>query len=158
MLGPDPGQRGWSFSTYEPPLGDVGTGAFADIVFRTQQTVQPALSTRREILVRPREPKEPPPPILYLNFASLLVDAYRYLGGEKLFQHLDAVGGDYESLDQRIAGVEATLHALLPPTALLGQSRRSGPVDEPALRQPEEVPPADDLIHAENMALAEDIE
>ena len=121
-----------------------------NIVFRTHQAVQPGLSTRREILVRPQEPTEPTATAPYLDFARLLVDAYQYMGGEKLSRHIDAVGGDYSSVDKRIEGVLATLYAALPAAALSVRSPRHGP----AATEPEEVPPAEALAPAANTALA----
>ena len=157
LLGSDLGMRDWSFSTFEPPLGDVDTGALPDIVFRTQQTVRPALSMRREILVRPQEPTEPRASIQHQDFARLLVDAYHYMGGNHLGQHLDAVGGDYPSVDTRIEGVQATLCEVLPAEALSLPSQQYVKVAGPELPEPEELLLAEDLAPAQDAASASDI-
>ena len=139
LLGSGMGRRGWSFSTFEPPLGNVDTGALPDIVFRRAQPVQPALNTRRETLVRPEAPAEPRSTILYQEFAWLLVDAYKHLGGENLGRHLDAVAGDYQTVEGRVAGVQDTLYAALPPAALSAPPhQRYVAAADPAITAPEE--------------------
>ena len=144
LLGSDLGRRDWSFSTFEPPLGDVDTGALPDIVFRTQQAVRPGLSMRKEILVRPQEPTEPRSHIRYQDFARLLVDAYEYLGGDRLGRHIDAVGAEYPSVDTRVEGVQATLSGVVPAEALSVASQQYVKVGGPASPEPEEHPFAED--------------
>ena len=154
LLGSDLGRRDWSFATFEPPQGDVDTGALPDIVFRLQQPVQPALSMRREILVRPQEPIEPPASIQYQDFARLLVDAYQYLGGEHLGRHIDAVGGEYPSVDTRVAVVQETLRDVLPAEALSVASQQYVTVTGPAWPEDEGVPLADDLAPVQDAVLS----
>jgi hypothetical protein len=154
LLGSDFGRRDWSFATYEPPQGDVDTGALPDIVFRLQQPVQPALSMRREILVRPQEPTEPPASIQYQDFARLLVDAYQHMGGDDLGRHIDVVGGEYPSLDTRIAGVQETLCNVLPAEALSVASQQYVNVTGP---EGERFPLAEDLAPAQDAVLSESI-
>jgi hypothetical protein len=154
LLGHDSGRRGWSFSTYEPPLGDVDTGALADIVFRTQQAVQSALNTRKEIVVRPRDLAGRPATLLYQDVAKLLVTAYEHLGGEKIGQHLDAVRGGYGSVSKRIEGVQATLHAALPASALSVQGRQSARTAHQAPRQTREALPSEGPAPADDEAAA----
>jgi hypothetical protein len=157
LLGRDSGRRGWSFSTYEPPLGDMDTGALADIVFRAQQAVQLALSTRRELLVRPQEPIEPPATIRYQDFAGLLVDAYRYMGGEELARHLDAVGNGGRSVDERIEDARAMLCSVLPAAAVSvpRAAENSAPAESPVYAE-SAAPAEDDGASAESAAPAED--
>ena len=152
LLGSDFGRRDWSFATYEPPQGDVDTGALPDIVFRLQQPVQPALSMRREILVRPQEPTEPPASIQYQDFARLLVDAYQHMGGDDLGRHIHLVGGEYPSLDTRITGVQETLCNVLPAEALSVASQQYVNVTGPALPEGEGLPLAEDLAPAQDAA------
>ena len=158
LLGRDSGRRGWSFSTYEPPLGDLDTGALADIVFRTYQAVQPGLSTRREVLVRPHEPIEPSAAVTYQGFATLLVDAYRYLGGEELSRQLDAVGAEYPSADKRIEGMQTMLWAALPAAALSAPSPQYMPIAESMLSERLDGPPSDaDLAPVENRVSGKEV-
>jgi CHAT domain len=117
LLGIGTGRRGWSFSTYEPPMGEMDPRGLADIVFRTHHAAQrPPQVVRREIRVRPRDPVEPPAS-MYQDFARVLVAAYQYLGGTTLSRYLDAIGGDYQSVDKRIAAMHVTLVAALPAEA-----------------------------------------
>jgi hypothetical protein len=136
LIGDEVGRRGWSFSTYEPPLGDVDTGALADIVFRIHQVVPPGLSNRREILVRPQTPSDPSA-IAYQDFARLLIDAYQHMGGEKLGRHLEAVAGEHRSVDKRIEGVRARLYGTLPSAAPSVIDRQYMPVAGSALPETE---------------------
>jgi hypothetical protein len=154
LLGPDGGRRSWSFSTYEPPLGDVDTGALADIVFRAQKAAQLALSMRREILVRPQEPIEPPATILYQEFAGLLVDAYQDLGGEELGRRLGAAGGGYRSVNERIEDARVILGASRPTAAAPVPGDRSVRPAVPPWTQQERIAPAEDSIAAQNVASA----
>jgi hypothetical protein len=146
LLGSGAGRRGWSFSTYEPPLGQVDVGSLADIVFRAPQAASPGGMKREEILVRPHEPAGPSAAIRHQDFARLLVDAYRHLGGEKLVQHLDAVGGDYASIDKRIEAVQATLYSVLPATA----------ISAPPRRPPREIPSPGPRDQAEDIGWPDD--
>jgi hypothetical protein len=150
LLGDDSGGRGWSFSTFEPPLGEVTTEALADIVFRIHHAVQPAMSMRQEIVVRPHEPKERPISIRCRDFARLLVDAYRHMGGDKLAWHLDTVGGEYESVDERIERVRETLHRVLPVTAVSAPRPRQAPAGGPPPAEPAPAPPASGLAPTGN--------
>jgi hypothetical protein len=146
LLGRDSGTRGWSFSTYELPLGDMDTGALADIVFRAQQTVQPSLNTRREIVVRPLDPAAPPTH-MHQGFAKLLVAAYQHMGGENLSQYLAAISDDYGAVDKRIEGVRASLLAALPAAALPaagGFAAQPAPPDEG-----QAAAPSGDAVHTD---------
>ena len=126
------GRRGWSFSTYEPPLGDGDTALLPDIVFRSQPFGRgmPPLGTRREIRVRPYDPGKRPAVSLEQDFAVLLVDAYRYLGGERLARYLQEVG-NLKSVTERIDNVLAALYAVLPAHALSVPRLRYEPVGGP---------------------------
>jgi hypothetical protein len=138
------GQRKWSFSTFEQPLGKTDTSALADIVFRAQKVAHNPSSTRPEIVVRPLDGSDLPDRIRYREFAGLLVDAYRYLGADKLAEHLDAVSGTHESLEERIAVAGNALSGILPREAVSEWLRQppatewwSGTMDdEPGYEQP----------------------
>jgi hypothetical protein len=151
LLGHDSGARGWSFSTYELPQGDVDIGGLADIVFRTQQQVQPGLTTRREIVVRPHEPMEPPAN-RYQEFGKLLVVAYQHLGGDNLGQCLDAARCDYGSVDKRIEAARSMLIAALPPPPGSVARRRHARPAQPEPREPQEVPSSEGTAHVADEA------
>ena len=132
----------WAIWTREP---------WRSIVFRTSQAMQPGLSTRREVLVRPAQTIEPSAAAPYQAFATLLVDAYRYLGGRELTRHLEAVGAEYPSADKRIEGMQAMLWDALPAVALSAPSPQYMPVAESMLREPVDGPPSDaNLTPVEN--------
>jgi hypothetical protein len=113
LLGADRGQRGWSFSTFEPPLGNRTTSALADIVFRIDQAAEQGMSTRYELAVRPMRPDGSTAPEAVQEFGRLLVVAYQRLGGDALGEHIEAVGGDYASLRDRCEGIAKTLRSVL---------------------------------------------
>jgi hypothetical protein len=75
--------RGWSFSTFELPLGDVDPATLPDILFRQAQDAPGAAPARPrpEVKIRPLDPAA-----LTDNteMAAWLVDEYRELGGDEL--------------------------------------------------------------------------
>src|SRR5260370_27115451 len=107
------GKGAWSFSTFEPPLGDKDTRGLADIVFRTKQVTQQARNVRREITVRPHDPSEPVDPTSCNVLAAALVRTFQGLGGEELVRHLETIASKHQSLDQRIQTAYETLHSRL---------------------------------------------
>ena len=136
----NPGSRGWSFSTFELPLGDTDTRGLPDIVFRTHGTSQRPSNMRPEIVVRPLDASDLPDKIRHQEFAELLVAAYRQLGGERLGQCLAAVTA-LPSLERRIQQAEDTLYEVLPAEALSAARQRHVPVTgssmtEPAMTEP----------------------
>ena len=147
LLDDNPGSRGWSFSTFELPLGDTDTRGLPDIVFRAHGRSQRPSNMRPEIVVRPLDASDLPDKIRHRQFAELLVAAYRQLGGERLSQCLAAVS-ELPSLEQRIAQAEDTLYDVLPAEALSAARQRRVPVTDSPLTEPamtEPAAPVDDV-------------
>jgi hypothetical protein len=73
--------RGWSFSTFEPPRGDLGHALLPDILFLQAQDARPtglaARTTREEIESRPLGPSGPNDEGLHARLADWLVAEYR---------------------------------------------------------------------------------
>ncbi len=140
LLSGHPGSRGWSFSTFELPLGDMDTRGLPDIVFRAHGSSQRPSNMRPEIVVRPFDASDLPDEIRHQEFAELLVAAYRQLGGERLGQCLAAIS-ELPSLEQRIEQAEEMLYEVLPAEALSAARQRHVPVvdasvTEPAMMEP----------------------
>ncbi len=83
LLGDD--GRGWSFSTFEAPLGDSDPARLPDIVFRLDQPFHHAPArARTERRVSPYNPGTPASLERYPEMAAWLVEEYRIRGGESL--------------------------------------------------------------------------
>ncbi len=121
LLGP--AGRGWSFSTFEPPLGaDVDTGTLPDILFRQTQAAPltaPA-RPRKEIKTRPFDPSalddESPP----AQLAGWLVAEYQERGGDDLSQLIAKWCGAEPSLASRLNKVYGVLRARQSPALSSG--------------------------------------
>ena len=124
------GERGWSFSTYEPPLGNFDPVGLANIVFRVTKEAHQAMNTRPEIIVRPREPGQRPAAPLD-ELAALLVEAFCRLGGGELRARLGAFADSYPSLDRRFQAVYTSLLAMNTPMSGPGRVTPLAPVDPP---------------------------
>jgi hypothetical protein len=105
-----PPGRGWSFSTYEPPLGDTDPAELPAIVFRSQEQQRQPVNMREEVVVQPRRP-EPDAGDMHSELAEELVLAYRDRGGEGLERlirqiaaHTAEVGERLDLLSQALAG------------------------------------------------------
>ena len=110
--GPGLGMRGWTFSTYEPPLGNTDTRWLTDIVFRVQKPSRQAHSVRDEIMVRPRDGGPAAGTDLCAGIARLLMVAYRQYGGQELVSFLGTIAHEHPDMNgrleyayQRLAGV-----------------------------------------------------
>jgi hypothetical protein len=105
--------RGWSFSTFELPLGDTDTAALPGIVFRQAQDTQPAgINWRKELKVRPLAPdalSAAAPYADWLELAGWLVAEYRDRRGDGLAALLADLCGNKHSLQGRLEQLQARL-------------------------------------------------
>ena len=143
-------RRGWSFSTFELPLGDVDPRTLPDILFRLAQSGQAAAPAkpRREIKVHPGGPSTLPTDFPYATLAEWLTAEYEKTGGSGLGQ-LIAKCSQEQSLHARMAVayemLSAKWSALLLPSAAAHAS--PAPAADPQApgrpgREPVEVPRA----------------
>ncbi|MGO9780151.1 MAG: hypothetical protein ACLPQY_10355 [Streptosporangiaceae bacterium] len=89
-------QRGWSFSTFEPPLGYVDPKTLPDILFRSARVTQtaPPAMPRNELKVFPGEVSASETGAVYDELAAWLVAEYREMGGDELQRRIaELVGG-----------------------------------------------------------------
>lgn len=93
--------RLWSFSTYEPPLGDTGTADLAHVVFRSQEQERQPQTMRAEITVKPRYRAAGWDQ--FNAVASVLADAYRDLGGSELCRCLSWIADRHRTLPERLS-------------------------------------------------------
>ncbi|MGH3404173.1 MAG: hypothetical protein ACRDRJ_16960, partial [Streptosporangiaceae bacterium] len=115
------GRRGWSFSTFEPPLSDMDPGALPDIVFRMAQAAQGApQAMRKELRVRPQDPLRAHAETLPQHLAKLLVAAYAELGGDELGQRIARAAAGKAALELRITAVYDALDAGTPAVTMVG--------------------------------------
>ncbi len=111
-------RRGWSFSTFEVPLGAGDPSALPDIVFRADAAVPPgpASGTRKEARAVPGDPGPlEGSPQAWL--AEWLVAEYTEGGGEAV-ERLIAQCGVEQPLQARLAAVYDLLHAKWARTAM----------------------------------------
>jgi len=88
------GRRGWSFSTFEPPLGFVDPKTLPDIVFRSAkvtQTAPPTSMPRNELKVIPGVVSVAGASTICDELAEWLVAEYRETGGDELERHIAEV-------------------------------------------------------------------
>jgi hypothetical protein len=117
--------RGWSFSTYEPPLGATGTGVLPDVVFRCQeQQGQPPMNARPEKVILPRLAGGPTAGG-FPGFGERLARAYRELGGAELDRLLHQVAADSPDVDERLQLASKRLNLILRGPAAAGLERTS---------------------------------
>ncbi len=116
-------RRGWSFSTFELPLGDVDPRTLPDIVFRLAQPAQTAApaAPRREIKVRPGDPTSVPGGTSHAALAEWLAAEYQETGGDGLRQ-LIAQCGVEQPLQTRLAAIYEMLSARWSPVSLSSPS------------------------------------
>jgi hypothetical protein len=99
--------RVWSFSTFEPPLGETDPASLPSIVFRqTPAGAQtPPARWRKEVNVRPLAPDALGPGPAYaawVEMAGWLVTEYQERGGEGLAQFVANCCGNERSLPMRV--------------------------------------------------------
>ena len=102
--------RGWSFSTFEPPLGEMDPASLPGIVFRQAQDRGQTAPTRwrKEIKVRPLATDALNPGLPYsdqVQLAGWLVTRYRERGGKALRQFITECCGSEGSLQVRLERV-----------------------------------------------------
>jgi hypothetical protein len=87
------GRRGWSFSTFEPPLGYVDPKTLPDIVFRSARVTQtaPPSMPRNERKVIPGAVSVSGAGTAYDELAEWLVAEYRETGGDELERRIAEV-------------------------------------------------------------------
>ena len=106
--------RGWSFATFELPLGDTETAALPGIVFRQAQDTRPVpgVNWRKELKVRPLAPdalSAAAPYADWLELAGWLVAEYRDRRGDGLAALLADLCGNEHSLQGRLEQLHAKL-------------------------------------------------
>lgn len=118
----DDADRGWSFSTYEAPLGTSDPTGLPDIVFRLDQPIlNPPARSRPERRVRPRDPSAPAALAAYPELPSWLVEEYQAKGGDGLGRLLVECGAGVP-VAERVGALYAELRlsrGLPPPEAVL---------------------------------------
>ena len=116
-------RRGWSFSTFELPLGDVDPRTLPDIVFRLAQPAQTAApaAPRREIKVRPGDPTSVPGGTSHAALAEWLAAEYQETGGDGLRQLIARCGVE-QPLQTRLAAIYEMLSARWSPVSVSSPS------------------------------------
>lgn len=150
------GRRGWSFSTFELPMGKQDLSSLPAIVFRrTQSASGPPVNSRPEIRVRPGDPSPATdtPGSDVTELARWLVEEYRQAGGDGLRQLIAACGAG-QPLEARLGILLEKLrtkHSPMrksgPATATVPVRARPGPADV-GERTASESPPVEDREHA----------
>jgi hypothetical protein len=124
LLGPV--GRDWSFSTFEPPLGEMDPASLPGIVFRqAHDGVQaPPARWRKEVKVRPLAPNSLDPGSPYADWVELagwLVAEYRERGGDWLGQFIAECCGSERSLQVRFERVRDELRKIESPVIISGE-------------------------------------
>jgi hypothetical protein len=137
LLGSTRSWGGWSFSTYEHPLGDRDPATLPAIVFR-QVAPRPMAPSRYrvEAKVRPYDPTALDPGMPYgdrLELAGRLVDEYRKRGGPGLRQFIEGCCGTEEPVEVRVQRLEETLAGASSRNELVSHS--TPPPEPPELLQ-----------------------
>ena len=106
--------RGWSFSTYELPLGETDPATLPAIVFRQAQEGHqaPPARHRKEIKVRPYDPTALRPESPYgsrVDLAGWLVAEYQERGAAGLQKFIEACAGTGSSFPLRMERIEEEL-------------------------------------------------
>jgi hypothetical protein len=147
--------RGWSFSTFELPPGDVDPATMPDILFRqAHYTPRPIARPRKELKIRPFEPQPAEENGEFTELAAWLIDEYQEAGGDRLKQLIESWRGTdrsaqprisriYEELQARRAPATPSIPVTPPMPRLPGPEwlRRSEPRSEPMRVQPVIVDP-----------------
>jgi hypothetical protein len=117
--------RGWSFSTFEPPLGDVDPTTLPDILFRQAQDIPPAAPARPrdEVKVRPFD-KALDDGNPDAELAGWLVAEYQERGGDELRQLINEWCGAEQTAQQRLSRVKDQLRPRQSPYLVSGSASR----------------------------------
>jgi hypothetical protein len=134
-------RRGWSFSTFELPLGDVDPRMLPDIVFRLAQPAQAAApaAPRKEIKVRPGDPTSVASGTSYAALAELLIAEYEETGGDGLQQVIARCGAE-QPLQTRLGAIYDMLSAKWSPISVSSPPAPLVPVT-PAEPEVDDAPP-----------------
>lgn len=121
--------RDWSFSTFEPPLGETDPASLPGIVFRQVQDGAQAPPTRwrREAKVRPLAPGALGPASPYADWVEMagwLVAKYRERGGDGLRQFITESCGSERSLHGRLELIYDSLRNTESPVLISREPRR----------------------------------
>jgi hypothetical protein len=124
LLGP--AGRGWSFSTFEPPLGDTDPASLPSIVFRRAPLAPPAPPARwrKEFKVSPLAAnalEAGSPYADYIELAGWLVAEYQARGGDRLEELIVTSCGSEKSLPRRLEQIHRTLSEMQSPVILTGE-------------------------------------
>ena len=115
--------RGWSFSTFEPPLGgDVDPATLPDILFRQTQdgpSSAPA-RPRKEIKSRPFDPSMLDDRSGFAQLAGWLVAEYQERGGDELRKVIADCCGSEHSVLARVEKVYTELRSRHSPIVISG--------------------------------------
>jgi hypothetical protein len=155
LLGHSTARRGWSFSTFELPMGDQDASTLPDIVFRLAQAASgPPVNARQEIRVRPGDPSAAAAVSPHVaELAEWLVSEYRETNGDQLGQLIVECSAG-QPLEARLQIVFDVLRAKWSPVSMSGPAasfvpvppaqdampRPAGP-DEPAAPEHQDVSP-----------------
>lgn len=122
-------RRGWSFSTFELPMGSQDASTLPDIVFRLAQAASgPPVNARQEIRVRPGDPSAAAGASPYLaELAEWLVSEYRETNGDQLEQLIIGCSAG-QPLDARLQIVFDLLRAKWSPVSVSGPAAPFVPV------------------------------
>ncbi|HEY6787726.1 MAG TPA: hypothetical protein VI365_10475 [Trebonia sp.] len=140
--------RGWSFSTYELPLGEMDPASLPAIVFRQAQEGRPSAPSRhrKELKVRPYDATAllaGTPHADRVELAGWLVAEYRQRGGAGLRKFIEGCAGGESSFQMRMERVEEELAKSHAPPADPSEATWfvSLPPERPAVPEPEPVEP-----------------
>ncbi len=108
-LVPDQAVRGWSFSTYEPPLGAAQGAELPSIVFRNEEHEWPdqhPVNYRTEVAVRPKSPDDAPTaePV-----SAALATAFRTFEPGYLEHLLKRTAASWPELADRLTAIESAI-------------------------------------------------
>ena len=141
--------RGWSFSTFEPPLGEMDPTSLPGIVFRQAQDGMqaPPIRWRREVKVRPFALDALDPGLPYadqVELAGCLVARYQERGGDGLQRFIVECCGSERSLQVRLNRVLDQLRDTESPVIICPDSVRFVSLSDgsaPARQEPEPAEP-----------------
>jgi hypothetical protein len=145
------GGRGWSFSTFELPPGEADPATLPDILFRQAQYAPRAVARpRKELKVRPFEPKPADEANEFAELATWLLAELAENGGDGLRQLIESWHGADKSGQPRMSRIYEELRARHSPTISPGPVTPQTPIlpgrdwlsrSEPR-SEPMRVPPA----------------
>jgi hypothetical protein len=147
--------RGWSFSTFELPLGEMDPATLPGIVFRQAQDggQAPPARWRKEVKVRPLATDALNPGLPYsdqVQLAGWLVTRYQERGGKALRQFIIECCGNERSLQARLDRVYDQLRDIESPvTVSPGSAQFVSLAARPAPARQEPEPAGPDLEEAE---------